>query len=914
MNHVHLKIASLLAACAALSGCFDEAKLLGAPATPDTAGYLPAARADSLPVVFSEICPGNAALEDEFGDDPGWIEVTNRSSDSVDLKAYRIRGDSKDGSGWRLPDTTLPPGGSVLVFMSGRDKRTSEPASVATEARLTSAWSWSDSLNENPGPGFSAVRPDRFKRLTGKDPDGSIAISAKLLLMDNAEAGLEWSSASVGAGIQEIDASDLDRLLLRGTFPANQKLMLRLCFDSECWKHGAVPFFGTGVENDEYVLRIASFDVDPSRINGFQMDPPANALGTYSVHVNRVAFFRAARNFHSNFKLDRDGGRLGLEDTTGTAATEIDYPAIPPTGTWARDPSSGRWAFASSGTPGRANPSGALPDLLDSPVFLTAPGFHASPLTVKVSKLPGQSTRCETGGRSPTPTSPSADSGIRLDSTASVSCAAFAADGRRGPVRTATFLLDENIRLPVVSLTVDPDRMFDPDSGIHSLGPNASEEIPNFGANFWHDIELPANIELFDGGSHAFSLPAGVGIYGNWTRAQPKKAFSIQFREKYGVTQAEWPLFPHHPQFQKFKGFGLRANGSNASTDYVRDGMMQSFTESRGLEYQLSRHVVFFINGRYWGIYEIREKLDPDYFETRFGIDKSEIDLVKNNSEVQAGSSSDWNALRRTVEDLAPDDEAGWASVASRIDLDNHMDYVATELFANNDDWPANNVRCWRRNGSAASRWRMMLFDLDGGLGAFSGSYTKNLFPFVADSSLGWDEYPNGRGSNVFVRRIFGRKVLRDRFINRFLVQLATNLSPTTTLRAMDSIVGSISSEVPRDVARWKFSASKQTQQDGVIRTFLQKRPETIIGQMKNFFKLDSTTTLSLSATGGTIRIEDIAVGSGYSGPHYRGLPVVVEAVSSGGRAFLGWSDGTAIARRVLVPGTDPTTLVARFE
>ena len=64
----------------------------------------------------------------------------------------------------------------------------------------------------------------------------------------------------------------------------------------------------------------------------------------------------------------------------------------------------------------------------------------------------------------------------------------------------------------------------------------------------------------------------------------------------------------------------------------------------------------------------------------------------------------------------------------------------------------------------------------------------------------------------------------------------------------------------------------------------------------------------------GAIRIEDIAVGSGYSGPHYRGLPVVVEAVSSGGRAFLGWSDGTAIARRVLVPGTDPTTLVARFE
>lgn len=909
MKHANLRIVSLLAACAALSGCFDEAKLLGETSAPDSTGYLPAARSDSLPVVVSEISPGNALLEDEFGDDPGWIEVTNRSSNPVGMKAYRLRGRSSDGAGWTLPDTTLPPGGSMLVFMSGRDLDTSLPAKDTLAFRSYSVWKWTDA--DNDPPGISTIVPDKFANLKGKEAGGTSAVSATFNFLDG---GLGWAGATLGMNFGASDLEGRDKFRIRGTFPANQQMLIRICSDNECWKRKAVMFTGTGVANDDYVFPASAFDFDPTNVTGIQFDPPPNYLGKYSFYLNWFGFFRSARNYHSNFKLDRDGGRLRLEDTSGSLATEIDYPAIPPTGSWARDPSTGAWGFAAKGTPGRANPIGALPDILESPVFLTSPGFHTGPLNVKVSGIPGFSTRCETGGRSPTATSPLAEAGVGLDSTTSVSCAAFAADGRRGPVRTATFLLNENTRLPVVSLTVDPDRMFDPDSGIHSLGPNASEELPNFGANFWHDIELPANIELFDGGAHAFSLPAGVGIYGNWTRSQPKKAFSIQFREKYGVTQVEWPLFPHHPQFRKFKGFGLRANGSNASTDYVRDGMMQSFAESRGLEYQLSRHVAFYINGRYWGIYEIREKLDPDYFETRFGIDKSEIDLVKNNSEVQSGSSGDWNALRRTVEDLAPDDEAGWASVANRIDLDNHMDYVATELFANNDDWPANNVRCWRRNGSAASKWRMMLFDLDGGLGAFSGTYTNDLFPFVADSSLGWDEYPNGRGSNVFARRIFGRKVLRDRFINRFLVQLATNLSPAATTRAMDSIMASISSEVPRDVARWQFSAAKQTQQDGVIRTFLQKRPEAIVSQMKAFFDLDSTTTLSLSATGGTIRIEDIPVGSSYSGPHYREVPVAVEAVSSSGRAFLGWSDGVATTKRVLVPITGQTSLVARFE
>lgn len=207
-----------------------------------------------------------------------------------------------------------------------------------------------------------------------------------------------------------------------------------------------------------------------------------------------------------------------------------------------------------------------------------------------------------------------------------------------------------------------------------------------------------------------------------------------------------------------------------------------------------------------------------------------------------------------------------------------------------------------------------MLFDVDGGLGGFHQSHAKNPFPHATDSALDWDAYPNGPGSTVVLRRILSHPDLKSRFINRFLVQLATNLSPTSTLRAMDSILATIREEIPRDVARWGFDPQKQDEADQAIRTFLQKRPEAIRNCMKSFFDLDSTTTLSLWAAGGTIRIEDISVGSGYSGPHYRGVPVVVEAVSPSHRPFLGWSDGVAAAKRVLVPGTDPTSLVARFE
>lgn len=892
-----------------LAGCFEENRLLGATDTSDTSGYVPAFRSDSLPVAVTEISSGNAFLQDEFGDDPGWLEVTNTSTDSVKLGGFRLRGRANDGPGWRLPDTSLAAGQALLVFMSGRDLRTCSPASTPEKARIISAYGWSDSMDAN-APGFSAVRPDRFRRLVGKGADGTNAVSAKILLKDNSEADIDWSGANVGIGFPEIDASAMDRFLLKGTFPAGQPMLLRLCSDNECWKHGSYSFEGTGIEDDSYVFPISAFDVDPSTIHGLQMDPPSSLLGTYSVYVSQIAFFKSERRPHAGFKLKRDGGSVSLEDTSAKTASTTEYPAIPATGSWALDPATGRWGFVAAPSPATSNPAAFQPGILAAPVFLSRAGFQSKPFTVRLAPEAGFAVRCRIDGGDPDASSPDAGNGILLDSSASVRCALFSADGRKGPTSTATFLLGEDVHLPVVSISVDPTQMFDSVSGLHSMGPNASPTSPHFGANFWSDRELAANVELFENGMQAFSLPAGIGIYGNWTRSQDKKAISVQFREKYGATGVEWPLFPHHPQFRKFKGFGLRANGSNSSRDYVRDGMMQSFMESRGMEYQLSRHVVFFINGRYWGIYEIREKLDPDYVETRFGIDKSTIDLVKNNSEVQAGSSTDWLQIRRELQDILPDDTSAWSAMAKRIDFDAFMDYNAAQLFCNNTDWPANNVRVWRRNNPPGP-WRPMLFDLDAGL---SGSSTTNPFRFALDSTLEWDAYPNGAGSNVILRRIASNPALRFRFVNRFLVQLATNLSPSSTLRAMDSITGTLSKDAPRDIARWNFDNQDREEADATIRNYLERRPASIRKSMQSTFKLDSLKTLSIGVAGGTLLVEGIDVGSALDAQFFKGVPIAIEAKGRPGAVFKGWSDGWPAPGRILTPGTDPWSLVAQFE
>lgn len=908
-----LLFGSSLAIAATLSGCFDSHSVDEEKSTPKTDTPAAPRVRDTLPIRISEICPGNATLADQFGEDPGWLELENTSKDTVDLSRLRLRGRAKDGPGWILPKIKLAPGARQVIFASGRDLSEERPAQDSIVPTITGSFVWADS--DNDPPGLSKVTGWEFgqSKLTGKLPNGSNAYSWTIHLADNSSTKIAWSSAEADIFFAPLDLNKHERAWFIATIPSGQPIKVSLCQNgTECWKAPQIQLMGTGRNLDRYEIPLSDFGGDRSRTNGLRFSPPANLIGDFKITLAQGGFFKSARHPHANFKLQREGAMLVLEDTTGSACDSVVYPELLAGASWSRDRSSGKWSLVDQGTPGGENPAFLHASILVAPKFSTAPGFHSSPFAIRVEPLAGYQVRCALGGAHPTATSPLADSGIALDSSTTASCAAFSVDGEHGPVSTGTFLLDTPRSLGVIAITVDSASMFSADSGLTSMGPNAAAAFPYFGANFWMDKELPAHVEMFDGGKRVFANHSGISIFGNYSRANAKKSFSVQFREKYGANNIQYPLFPHHPQFTKFKGFGLRNNGGNYGQDYVRDALMASLTEPRGQDYQLSRHVVVYINGKYWGIYDLREKLDADWVNTRLGIDPGTIDLIKNNTEVQAGSIADWNDLRSTIDALRPDDEAGWTKIASRLDIDNTMDYLATELYWQNTDWPSNNSRCWRQN-SPASPWRMMVFDMDFGMGSYGGYYDENPFIRLIDSSLSWDEYPNGQGSTVIARRIFGRKVLRDRFLNRMLAQMATNFSPTNALRAYDSIRSYLNSEVPLDVTRWKLNTSNLAANDRTIREFIKKRGPIVRENMALMFKLAPERTINLTATGGTILIEDMPVGESYSYPHFDGVPIQIEAMAPRGRAFAGWSDGVATAKRTLIPGTDSVTIEAKF-
>lgn len=864
------------------------------------------------PLVIEEIVTGNVDLRDERGEDPGWVELANTSDSTVSLGAWQFRGEDGDGPAWRLPDTSLRSGERMLVFFSGLDRRHILPAGDTLNAFTEQGYAWSDSMN-NP-PGRSSFGPWEIDgHMQGQlKPENIPALSATMTLRDYSGTALTWSSVEVAMTMPGgvLNASGRDRLRMRATLPAGQQLLLRFCEDGQaCWQAASFPVEGTGRRLDTYDLSLLGVRTDFSKLASVYFGPPTGRFGTYRFTVSDLRFYRSMSRPHASFELHRKGGLLHLEDTAGHFHQSVEYPEMPATASWSRLPPSRKYVLRETPSPDAANPLDAAPNVLPAPTFLTATGYHAEALVVRVKAVRGAIVRCVKGGAPLTAASSDAKEGIQVDTTTALSCAVFDSTGHSGPRESGLFLVKEKPTLPVVSIVVDSIAMFDSIKGLYMPGLNASPALPHYGANYWEDTELPAHIEFHEpDGRRAFSAMAGLGIFGNWSRAQPKRPLSIQFREKYGIRRIQWPLFPQHPEFTRYKGFGLRNMGGDYATGLSRDALGTAITDGRDLEFQMSRHVAVYINGRYWGMYDMREKLDPDYLDTRFGLASDAIDLLKNGGEVQAGSTSGWNAMVDWFMTANLSDSAGLAHAATLLDLDNMANYLATEIWSSNTDWPANNLRSWRRL-SPVSPWRMMLFDLDAGVGGFGGE--QNMFAFLGDSTV-VDDYPNGPRSTVFFRKLSTNAVWRARFANRLCALLATNFEPKHVMAVLDSMQAAHAAEKYRDAVRWKLATGPQRIADNNLRVFLKRRPAAVLSHMQAWYGLGDTVKVVLGAEGGVVAVEGLELGGSYQGTHFAGLPMRLHAHGEG-KVFRGWSDGVLTEERVVVPGPEGLNLVAKF-
>ena len=595
--------------------------------------------------------------------------------------------------------------------------------------------------------------------------------------------------------------------------------------------------------------------------------------------------------------------------------------------------------------------------------FLPAAGFYKSLTIEPLTPQKGGQIHCTFDGSFPTASSEQITAPKQITENTVVRCSEFV-NNQAADTTTQTYFINESVSMPVVALTVNHHDMFDSADGLYATGnltggaggiggmgggmwdiggganvtddnnPKCTE--PCKAANFWKEDELPVHVEFFENGSSTkeknWELDAGISIIGNYSRYKPKKSVAIKMdNDTYGDKVIKYSLFKTRPEAKKFKSFNLRNNGNRFWTDYIGDAMMTALMEGTDVDYQRSRQVVVFYNGEYFGIHDMRERLNRHFVETNYGIDAKSINMIKitgsstEASGTNGASDAEYKQLTSEISsaNYAGENNEQYEQLKKKLNINSFAQYMFAEMYYHNGDWPNNNVRAWGGNGHP---FKFVAFDTDHGFGFSPGISGfdvegQNMFDWV----LGKDQSASQGGNNRGIGGIGGfgggmggfgggmvdnrspggmlKKLLENPdfkrlFINNACILLNSYLTYEKVQKTVQSMMATIpSSERQRDEQRWPRNQSNFTWDpngDKLI-AYAKNRSETIKKEMADRFDLQNEVSFTIAASGnGTVLVDGMKLPSNnYQCKFFSNNELLLTAVASSGAVFTGWSDGS---------------------
>jgi hypothetical protein len=443
--------------------------------------------------------------------------------------------------------------------------------------------------------------------------------------------------------------------------------------------------------------------------------------------------------------------------------------------------------------------------------------------------------------------------------------------------------------LPVLSIATDRSNLFDHDRGIYI--PGATGENYNYRGDDW---ERPVHLELFEGGRRVVAQDAGVSIHGGYTRQYAQKGIRLSARAEYGTSRFTHRFFESKPE-REFKRMIVRAAGHDNGRARLRDAALQTLVQHLPFETQHYQPVIVFINGEYWGLHEFRDRYDDHHIGIRYGLDRSQIVIMEDNASYAGG---DWAGRDDYGEFLARITSGAlqsWEEIDAEMDLDGYLDYLITEMYSANTDWPHGNIKYWRYRGPAESgnsftdgRWRWLMYDVDWTFG-YNSSIETNMVDFLLVS----EERPERAWSRVFIRELLARPEVRHEFLQRLAVHLETTFRPDRVRAHLDSIARMIEPEIEEQVRRWTYPASFATWRSEVDKAlaFAAGRPASFRQHTEEHFaEVTGTAELEIAGIveGRGVALHTIPLsqwtpgvrisGGSWTGELFTGIPVVLRA------------------------------------
>ena len=641
-------------------------------------------------------------------------------------------------------------------------------------------------------------------------------------------------------------------------------------------------------------------------------------------------------------KLDCDGGTIIVSDGTNIIA-EMAYPKAISRVSYARTTDGGsEWCTTDSPTPGASNStSNFATEQLAAPEVDAPAQLFTGSLDINVTIPEGTTLRFTYDGTTPTLTNgETLEEGkgqLHIEYSYSLRFRLFKKGMLASPVVTRTYIKKSNEEpFPIIAISMNLDDFFGEDIGMFNYskyGRPGNGQTDKYNGNM--DWDRPVHFEYFTTDNKCVvSKECDFSACGGWSRAWSPHSFKLKagkaydfnnsFNYQFFGSEKDNPAVDNGKGYLKHKTLQIR-NGGNDTNARIKDAAMQQIITSSGLyvEHQAWQPVHVYIDGMSYAVLNMREPNNKHYGYANYGIDTDQMDQFEigpDSGYIQKAGNKDafnrWYELSKTASS-----EESYNEICKLVDIDEYINYMATELYAGSDDWPHNNVKAFRDQNDG--KFRFVLFDLDFAQNRskpFESFFNEQYYKF--NELMGYDYSKDqsiaGKSSTkeieivTIFKNMLANDTFRKKFIDAFCVITGSVFEPTRVKEIVNAMVKYLS----------KGNYVNPTNSANELVSGLSSRQSRMLTQLKNCSlmnlsnKVSQTVTLSSSVEGASILVNGMEVPTGkFSGQLY--APITLKATAPAGYRFLGWKSGDKCVSKnpeFEMPATGTQKLTAEWE
>ena len=752
---------------------------------------------------INEILANNKGnFKNKNGEYSGYIEIINVSNKSINLENYSLSNDVDCSFKWQFPNRVITPGETLVIYTSGTSSKKGE---LSTGFKLKSKNGYAVLSNNkgkvidrveynNLGNGMAYVRTENgFAQSSSITPGYPNTVDGQMKFQS------EYIKTPKDLIINEAMNSNYEYLPQNG---GNYYDWIELYNNS-----------GKTINLSNYCLT-----TNDNTMCSYKLPKVELKSGEYYiVMTSGNTKLSNSKYQHASFKLgDTDAVYLTKSDEIIDSIMVANVPLG-----YSMGRSGSSIVYFSKPTPGSKNGSGteAISYL---PYADIKSGIYDRNKEFKVTLTGSGKIYYTLDGSEPTTSSKVYSSPLTIKKTTVLRIMSKEAGKLSSDVNNYSYILDTSHKTSVMSLIIDSKKLNKVNNNT-SLNSNVQEK---------------GYVEYFDKEGEGFSIDVGLKLFGGSTRSYKKKSYEIKFKKKYGDAKLNYKVFKNVDS-SVFDSLVLRTGSQDefqyndqrtVIKDVVATSLMGKYTDVDVQDYV---PIVLYINGKYWGIYFIREKVDETFVSNHYNVKatKADTNILRIDGEVKSGSNKKYNSMISFINNNSLSNSKNYEKIKKQIDIQSFSDFWIGEIYTANYD--ILNTRYFSNPLVDNGKWKYIFYDID------SGFFRTSQNTFVEYTN------PSGMGSWNFPTVLLRNMMKSSEFKNTFLERLSYNLNNTWAYKNVEKRIDEVIDEIGKEefkknAERWGNSYSHWEKSIKSMKTFAKNRNSYVVKYAKSYFNLSS--------------------------------------------------------------------------